>query len=387
MNLFTFSFKNIIRRKVRTIFTIISIGIIVAVFFSLIAFSSGYSQSLGKEFSSFGIHILAVPKGCPYEATSLLLHGGEMSKTLTYSQFEEVAKNKYIDIASPLILIHSNIISDNYKTAIYGIEESLFKLKPYWRLNGKMFSNDSNEAIVGANLAKDFNLKIGDNVYLPDKKVELKVSGILSFTGTSDDNFLYVPLKYAQELTGKSGAITAIAIKVKPNASIGMVASILSQIPDVQTTTYTQVQSTLNGLVSTTKQLLLFATIFTLLLGIIGLINTVYMSVSERKKELGMLKAIGAKNSQIFSLVIIETVIIVLIGSILGLILSISFSQLIEVLIRKLVEIAPPGKLANYSIYSMFLTIITAIIIGIISSIIPAYSASKIPPIEVIRNE
>ncbi len=388
MNLFTFSFKNIQRRKVRTFLTIIGIGIVIAVFFSLLSFSSGYSQSLGKEFSSFGIHILAVPKGCPYEATSLLLHGGEMNKTLNYVQFQEVAKNKYVDIASPLVLIHTNVNSPNYKTAVYGIEDSLFKLKPYWRLNGDKFSSsDSREAIVGANVAKDLNLQIGDKIYLTEKKIEAKVIGILLFNGTSDDNFLYVPLKFAQGLLGKRDILTAIAIKVKQDAPVGMVAALLGQIPDVQTVTYTQVQSTLNNLVSTAQQLLQVATVFTLLIGVVGLINTVYMGISERKKELGMLKAIGAKNEQLFSLIIIETSIIVLIGAILGIILSAGFSRSIEFFIRKLIENAPPGRLANFTTTSIVLTIIISMIIGVISSIIPAYVASKIPPMEVIRNE
>lgn len=107
MNFFSLAFKNLLRRKIRTILTIIGIGIVIAIFFSLISFNAGYSRSLGNEFLSFGIHILAVPKGCPYEATSLLLHGGEMDKTLTYAQFEEIAKNEFVDIASPLLLIRT----------------------------------------------------------------------------------------------------------------------------------------------------------------------------------------------------------------------------------------------------------------------------------------
>lgn len=388
MNFFSLAFKNLLRRKIRTILTIIGIGIVIAIFFSLISFNAGYSRSLGNEFLSFGIHILAVPKGCPYEATSLLLHGGEMDKTLTYAQFEEIAKNEFVDIASPLLLIHTTINSPDYETALYGISDSLFELKPYWKLNGSKFSSlNANEAIIGANLAKELNLKIGSKVYLTNNKVETKIVGILSITGTSDDNFIYVPLKYSEKLAGKSDSLTAVAIKVKQNAKIGMVSNMLAQIPDIQTVTFTQVQSTLNGLVSTTQQLLLVATIFTLLIGLVSLVNTLYMSISERKKELGMLKAIGARNSQIFFLIITETIIIVLVAALLGVALSIGFSSTIEYVIRQLIENAPPGRLAYYTSSTLILTVLISALIGVLSSIFPAYSATKIPPMEVIRNE
>jgi len=388
MNFFSLAFKNLLRRKIRTILTIIGIGIVIAIFFSLISFNAGYSRSLGNEFLSFGIHILAVPKGCPYEATSLLLHGGEMDKTLTYAQFEEIAKNEFVDIASPLLLINTTINSPDYETALYGISDSLFELKPYWKLNGSKFSSlTANEAIIGANLAKELNLKIGSKVYLTNNKVETKIVGILSITGTSDDNFIYVPLRYSEKLAGKSNSLTAVAIKVKQGAKIGMVANMLAQIPDVQTVTFTQVQSTLNGLVSTTQQLLQVATIFTLLIGLVSLVNTLYMSISERKKELGILKAIGARNSQIFFLIITETIIIVLISAFLGIILAVGFSGTIEYFIRKLIEGAPLGRLVYYSFPSLILTVLVAVAIGVLSSILPAYSATKIPPMEVIRNE
>jgi len=388
MNFFELAFKNLLRRKIRTILTIIGIGIVIAIFFSLISFNAGYSRSLGNEFLSFGIHILAVPKGCPYEATSLLLHGGEMDKTLTYAQFEEIAKNEFVDIASPLLLIRTTINSPDYETALYGISDSLFELKPYWKLNGSKFSSlNANEAIIGANLAKELNLKIGSKVYLTNNKVETKIVGILSITGTSDDNFIYVPLKYSEKLAGKSDSLTAVAIKVKQGAKIGMVSNMLAQIPDVQTVTFTQVQSTLNGLVSTTQQLLLVATIFTLLIGLVSLVNTLYMSISERKKELGMLKAIGARNSQIFFLIITETIIIVLVAALLGVALSIGFSSTIEYVIRQLIENAPPGRLAYYTSSTLILTVLISALIGVLSSIFPAYSATKIPPMEVIRNE
>jgi len=166
-----------------------------------------------------------------------------------------------------------------------------------------------------------------------------------------------------------------------------MVSNMLAQIPDVQTVTFTQVQSTLNGLVSTTQQLLLVATIFTLLIGLVSLVNTLYMSISERKKELGMLKAIGARNSQIFFLIITETIIIVLVAALLGVALSIGFSSTIEYVIRQLIENAPPGRLAYYTSSTLILTVLISALIGVLSSIFPAYSATKIPPMEVIRNE
>jgi len=104
MNLFVFALRNLQRRKVRTILTIAGVALAVAVLFSLLAFQAGYEQELTKEVDSLGIHMLAVPKGCPYEAASLIMHGGVIPKYLNESDLNRVKITEGVTLATPILL-------------------------------------------------------------------------------------------------------------------------------------------------------------------------------------------------------------------------------------------------------------------------------------------
>lgn len=394
MNIPQFAYRSLFIRKIRTILTIIGVAIVIAVFFTVYTFSSGYKRALQTEYSSFGINILAVPKGCPYEATSLLMHGGKIDKSMSFEQLEEIRKNPNIDIASPIHIHHAKLQPGNYKTALYGIEETLFDLKPEWKLNGNHFSKeDAPEAYLGSQAFKAMHIQLAETIEVTvvlgeeEKKFNVKLVGSLQQTGTSDDNFIFLPIMFIKTIVPPGHTIKGIAIRVKPGASIGQVAEELNKIPDVQTVTYKQVQYTLNDLLDTTTQLLSLAMIFTLLIGIIGLINTIFMVIEDRKKELGMLKAIGASNKDIIEMIMTETGFLVLIGSIAGIILAISLSKFLEIFVRKLIASAPPGQLTQFSPLVIVMIILASVLIGTLASIIPCIKATKISPMEVIRNE
>lgn len=399
MNIGKLAFKNLWIRSSRTLLTIFGISIVIAIFFSLFSFGKGYEKALEGEFSSLGIHILAVPKGCPYEATSLLLHGGEIESSLSFNKLDEVRSHKEVRMASPMYTGPSKVNPDqspgDYETALYGIENDLFSLKPFWKIaQGSVFSNNNaEEVILGSQTAEalkatlgqkiSFTISVGDEI----KKYSAPLIGILGRSGTSDDNFIFIPFGWIKNILGEDQVIKAVAIQTVEDSSIASVSEDLSQLTDVQTVTYRQAQYTLQQLLATTRQLLNLALLFTLLLGLIGLINTMFMSIEERKKEIGMLKALGATNFHLIKLILLETTIIVFIASIIGIVWSLAFSSLIESAIRALVESAPPGKLSIFNLPVAGMTVIIAVLVGGISALLPSMSLLNISPLEVIRNE
>lgn len=394
MNVTKFAYRSLLIRKIRTILTIFGVGIVIAVFFSVYTFSTGYQKALNKEYASFGINILAVPKGCPYEATALLMHGGKVDKSMNFEQYNAIKKLPGVDIVSPIHIHHAKLNPGDLTTAMYGIEETMFLLKPEWKLIGSHFSkNDAPEAYLGINAYQKMGVKFGDdilvNVVLGEEKKQfhLKFVGYLEQTGTSDDNFIFMPIDFVTTVVPPGHTIKGMAIRVTSGSSIAKVAADIAKIPDVQTVTYKQVQYTLNDLLNTTTQLLNLAMLFTLLIGIVGLLNTIFMSIEDRKKELGMLKAIGASNKDIIRIIMTETAILVSIGAIFGIFLSLLISKSLELLVRKLITSAPPGQLATYTPMILVGTVIISILIGTIASIFPCIKATKISPMEVIRNE
>jgi len=122
--------------------TVLGVAIAIAVLFILVSFNSGYEKHLNKELNNLGMHILAVPKGCPYEAASLIMQGGVIPKYLSNKDLNAVKKIDGIEIASPMLL-HQFIGPDGKPHVAYGINVNEMKrLKPWWKVEGRVFSLD-----------------------------------------------------------------------------------------------------------------------------------------------------------------------------------------------------------------------------------------------------
>ena len=104
MNYFTLAAKNLLRRRGRTLLTVLGVAIAITVLFSLLSLNSGYEKELNKEVNSLGVHILAVPKGCPYEAASLIIHGGVIPKYLTSTDLKNVSSIEGVGLATPMLM-------------------------------------------------------------------------------------------------------------------------------------------------------------------------------------------------------------------------------------------------------------------------------------------
>ena len=122
-----------------------------------------------------------------------------------------------------------------------------------------------------------------------------------------------------------------------------------------------------------------------ILIAMIGVVNTVLMSVFERFKEIGILKSLGAMPFDIFKLVWIETIILCFSGAIIGNVFALGLSKTTDVLIRSLLPYAPTGSLVIIDTKLVILTTVAIILIGVISGIYPALKASGIKPIESIK--
>ena len=216
MNFFKLALKNLLRRRVRTVLTIAGVAIAVSALFSLSAFREGYEKQLTREMDNMGIHLLAVPKGCPYEAASLIMHGGVIPKYLSNVDLEEARSIDGIEIATPMLL--HQFFKDDKAHVVYGIISSdMQRLKPWWKVEGRFFTDEEkNVMVIGGNLAEAKGLKVGD--VLPtfgETKEPFTIVGILQRTGGQDDEFHFVPLGEAQRVFNKEGLLTTIAVRVQ----------------------------------------------------------------------------------------------------------------------------------------------------------------------------
>ncbi len=386
MNFVTLASKNLLRRRGRTILTVIGVAIAIAVLFSLLSFNSGYEKRLNSELNSLGIHMLAVPKGCPYEAASLIIHGGIIPKYLSEADVAEVKKIEDIEIATPLLL--HQFYKEGKPHIVYGIQiAEARQLKPWWKVEGRFFSDDeTNAMVIGSELAEREKLKVGDVLPFGPDQVPFTIVGILEQTNTQDDEFHFISLKAAQDLFRKPEQLTAIAIKVKDITRIPEVAKQLEEIPDIQVVTINQIMGTILNIMGSVRTLLVSVIIVAIIVSAVGVINTLLMSISERTGEFGMMKAIGASGSHIVRLIILETLFISAAGGILGLLFAITGSSLVEGFVRGVIPYAPAGKLLSFQPQFLGLCLLFSIVIGVVCGIYPAMKSSRMTPLEAIRS-
>jgi len=386
VNFVTLAIKNLLRRRGRTSLTIFGVAIAVAVLFSLLSFNSGYEKQLSGELDSLGIHILAVPKGCPYEAASLIIHGGVIPKYLSNSDVDETRKIDGIEVASPMLL--HQFYKDEKPHIVYGINiDDMRRLKTWWKVEGRFFSQtEDNVMVIGRSLAEDEKLKVGDVLPFGPDKTPFTVVGILERTGTQDDEFHFLPLQVAQRVFGKPEQITTIAIRVSDISKISEVSKQLENIPDIQVVTMTQVMGTIMNLVGSARTLLISVIIVAIIISAVGIINTLLMSVNERVREFGMMKAVGASGFDIGRLVIIETLFVTVIGGVIGLLLSTLGSGLIEGFVKGIIPYSPAGRLMVLDPELIGLCLLFSIIIGFVCGIYPAIRSSRLTPMEAIRS-
>jgi putative ABC transport system permease protein len=387
MNLLSLAVKNLQRRRGRTLLTIAGVAIAVAILFSLLSFSAGYEHQLTKEMDGLGFHLLAVPKGCPYEATTLILHGGVIPKYLTGDDLTRARTVVGVEVATPMLL--QQVVKDGTPHIVYGIEpEEMLRLKPAWKVNGRFFTADESRVmVIGSELASRENLVPGSTLPFGPDQEPFTIVGVLEPTGTEDDNFHFLPLTEAQRVFNKEGLITTIAIRVTDVKQIPSVAKDLETIPDIQTVTMAQVTGTIMNLVGTARSLLLSVIVVAVVISAAGITNTLLMSVNERTREIGMMKAIGASGFHIGVLLITETLIITTLGGVIGIIMSLAGAGLIEGFVRGIIPYAPSGAFVSFDPVLAGTCLLFSAGLGLACGLYPAWKSARLSPMEAIRGE
>jgi len=392
MNFFTLAAKNLLRRRGRTLLTVLGVAIAISVLFSLLALNAGYEKELNREMNSMGAHLLAVPKGCPYEAASLIIHGGVIPKYLSARDLKNVSSIPDVELATPM-LMHQFMKKDE-KTGkstphiIYGINMAeMLRLKPWWKVEGRYFAdNETRVMLVGRDLAEKENLSVGQVLPVGPAKEDFVIVGILDRTGDQDDQFHFFPLAEAQRVFGKEGKITTIAVKVRDVSQISLVSEEMEKIPDIQVVTMTQVMGTIMNLAGSARSLLLTVIVVALIISAFGIINTLLMSVNERTREFGMMKAIGASGTDIGKMVLLETIVITISGGMLGTVAALAGSRVIESFVKGMLPYSPRGSFISFSPELVAFALAFSVILGLVCGIYPAFISSRLTPMEAIRS-
>lgn len=392
MNLFSIIWDGLRRRKIRTTLSVLGIAIAVTALFSLISLKQGYESGMRAEMENMGAQVVAVAKGCPYEAIAVIMIGGQVPATLPEEVVEEIRNTPNVASASPNVYGAYEYLGLSHP--IIGITPEELKLKSWWKIEGR-FPENFGEIVLGSVEASVFAEKSGEYRQIGDsitvdvggKKVSLKVVGILENTGSKDDYSTYTTLETAQKLLNLEGRVVAVNIRVKDITQTPQTIDELQKIPDVQAVTVAQVLGTVQNLVQSGQSMLLIVMLVALVIGGLGTMNTMLMTVFERTREIGLMKAIGASRWKIFNLFLWEGTFICIIGGLIGVTTGVAATLMGDVILQQFIAVMPTQSVGQLSWNAAGLSILFPLGIGILSAVYPAIRAARLDPIVALRNQ
>jgi len=374
------------RRPLRTAITVAGIAIAVAAIAALLAFQRGYQRGLGLELDRLGAHVLVVPKGCPFDAASIALHGASWPCYLKASYLEEVRALPDVATAAPA-LMSAFPKPDGSQTVVVGATEEILRLKPGWRLEGR-FPTAPDELLAGAEYARSRGWTVGTVVSLEELPGPRRIAGVLEPVGGADDGFLYLPLEAAQRDLRHDHALTHILVRLRDPSRLDEAVQRLRGCNagmDMNVVPLTHLFRTLQGMMGATQLWLACVAMVALLAAGAGVSNAVLMAVAERTREIGVLRAIGASASDVFRLFWLETLLLSLGGGVLGLAVAAAASRAVESWLRDRLPFAPADPLVRLEPGIALLCLGGTLLLGSVAGFLPAWRAARLSPREAIR--
>ncbi len=401
---FKIAINNIMHRKLRSWLTMIGIFIGIAAVVSLVALGNGLEGAVSSEFEKLGFNrIIITPAGAFMGPLS-----GEYSNVkLTDKDIDTVKKVSGVQhsagiIARSVLMTYRDetkavnaYLHEADKETLETLDDAnLFDVE----IGREFRKTDTGKVIVGWTLANDvFERKIrpGDEIEIFNQK--FKVIGIQKKTGAVPyDNGIRLNLGQMKKYFDISDKYTVIIAIVDPKGDVEAVANDIKKElrkergikegeEDFTVQTAKQVLDTVMQIFNIIQAVVVGIAAISLIVGAVGIANTMYTSVLDRTQEIGVMKAIGAKNSDIVAIFLIESGLFGLVGGIIGLGIGYGIATFVAYIARTIlasnlfVASVTPGFMIGMLAFSF--------VLGSIAGILPALQASKLQPVEALRYE
>lgn len=367
--------RNMARRKTRTALTIFGIVIGILALTVMGSMSEYFNTLVDNAEKLAGTNILVAPKATDF--TSLLTPGDQ----------RRLERIEGVKQAIPLVtdtLEELSGVSFGGQDIVLGSppEDSQLIFPGVTLEKGRWLERgDEYEVIVGSKTASKRNLELGSKIVYHDK--DLTVVGILNETQTTPDNAVLTPLVTVRRLLKSPDLVADYYVVPEDPAQANATAErIRSALTDVSVQTPKESVDQTRQALGVFNVILLSGAILAVFVGGLAVINTMIMSVNERRHEIGLKKAIGASNGEIVVEYLAEATVIGLIGGLIGLGLGWGLSNLLNILTTQ--------TLGGVSIFNLtprlaVIALVFAVLLGALAGFIPAWNASRLDPVQALR--
>lgn len=370
-------FYSLLRRRMRMLIALIAVAVGATIISGMVTVYREVPQQLGREFRAYGANLLIIPadESATFDAKKI-------------SDVREILSGQEIIGAAPFLYERLEINKQYILTGGTDFAE-LERVSPYWQIDGAYPAVDEREVLIGAQLAKIFSPYeprdiIGQEVTISaGEGTAMKkyvVSGIVS-TGGKEEEFAFLDLGDLQQIVGKPEqiSIAQFSVVAEGDGLNTLEQKISAGVDGIQPQLVQQIANSEFNVLSKLQVLVLLVTAIVLLLTLICVTTTMMAVVTERRKEIGLKKALGAANENIVREFLGEGCLLGVFGGLFGSGLGYLFAESVSLQVF--------GRGIYFSVSIAILSIVLSIIVTGAASLIPVRIATAVDPAIVLRGE
>ena len=382
--------------RMRTFLTMLGIIIGIASVVSVVALGNGSQKQILENISSLGTNTITVYQGRGFGDNSR----ASQVKTLVPADADALAEQPYVDGVSPSA---NTSVTLRYKdteasATVNGVSADFFYVRGMTFKSGQPFDKDSvtqraQDVVIDTNTEKTFfadgTNPVGQVLLLGS--VPSRIIGVIDaqqgFMGNSDSLNVYLPYSTVMSRMLGQSNVRSIIVRIKDeypsSAAENAILTLLEQrhgAQDVFTQNSDSIRETIQQTTATMTLLISAIAVISLVVGGIGVMNIMLVSVTERTQEIGVRMAVGARQSDILQQFLIEAILVCLLGGVLGVLLSLGIGQIIGHFAKGIIEM-------SYSTTSIVAAFVCSSLIGIVFGFLPARNAAQLDPVAALARE
>jgi putative ABC transport system permease protein len=368
-----FAWKNLWRRRLRTLLTLCGISMAIGAFVALVGFSRSFEHEWLRLYSSSGTDIAVVEKNF-------------LNTSVNQNLTEKLRAVPVVQSAEPMIFNLMDLTPE-VNAIVFGWLDDSYEFGSLKFLSGGPFHNGKPEVILGDVLARNMNKKVGDTLDMQGSTYT--ITGIFHGGTALEAGAVIMPIDQLQTLSSLQGKVSGFHVKLKPTPPGESYEAYMKQaqaqieaaLPGLDAQPATE-RAANNQFVALAHAVAWGTSCIALLMGVLGIANTMAMSVFERTREIGILRAIGWKSWRVVLLIQMEAAVLGLAGGVLGLLLGWGALQLLTHLPQTASIVSAslsPGHLVEAMVISLFS--------GLLAGAYPAWRGAHLSPVEALRHD